>query len=328
MAGELRGGGEAVPGVLRDGPVAAVRDPPRDAATQLRDGGRRVVQRLRDDRGDRPLEGDVAGEHLVERDAEVVDVRTGREFGPGDLLRGHVRRRADGGSVLGEAGEVPGLGRPDEAEVQQHRRPVAAEHDVRGLDVPVDQAFGVGRGEGVREVGRDEGGVSRVKGAVLGEGRGERPPVDEFHRHGRPAAGLEDLVDAADAGVRQAGGGPRLADEPPHQFPVPRVVQGRDLHRDRAVQHRVGRPVHDPHRPAAEDPLEAVLADQPTGEVGRGGPDRGGSGRRVGGAGHRQANAFGGETSTARTTSETKHGPPGNPRAGRAGGIDRPAAAA
>ena len=97
-------------------------------------------------------EGHVAGERLVDDDAERVDVGARVYVGSLRALFGrHVLRRADDEVGRGQAriGLVYGLLNLGDAEVQD-LRPVAAarglfEHDVVALEVAVDDALGVRR---------------------------------------------------------------------------------------------------------------------------------------------------------------------------------------
>jgi len=89
------------------------------------------------------FEGDVSREHLVEHDAQRIDVRAlGHRLAQG-LLRGHV---------VGRAEHVPGsrqpvlLERAGDAEVGDLRLAFVVDQHVLGLDVAVHETLGVGSG--------------------------------------------------------------------------------------------------------------------------------------------------------------------------------------
>ena len=93
-------------------------------------------------------EGHAAGQELVGHDAEGIDVRApvhGRARG---LLGGHVLRGAADHPGRGEL--VRAIQHPRDAEVGEVDALVLVEQDVLGLHVAVDDALGVGVGEGIR----------------------------------------------------------------------------------------------------------------------------------------------------------------------------------
>ena len=179
-----------------------------------------------------------------------------------------------------------------EAEVEQPCQPVAREHDVAGLDVPVHDAVRVRRAEGARELAGDGGRLARrqrtaakplLQRLALVQGHGdERTPV----------VGLADLVDRADVRVDQRGGGARLYKEALTGTRLVGHVRREELERDVAIEPLVVRTVHGPHAAAPDERQHAVAAERP--------PDhrvvlrRGGGGRRRGGRGRRERSGRGG----------------------------------
>ena len=177
-------------------------------------------------------EGEFAGEHLVEDDAEAVDVGAVVHVGGAvALLGGHVAGRAQGGGGGGERGGagmgdgVWRLGRgvlaggvADEfgdAEVHEFHAAFGVEEDVLGLDVAVEDALVVGVLEGFANL-RDDGEGLGGGEAAGAEGLAEVRAVHVFHEQvvkrgmGDGVWGLgcgheAEVVDGDDVGVAEAG---------------------------------------------------------------------------------------------------------------------------
>ena len=164
-------------------------------------GGGLVQVAVHQDDGRGPLERRLAGQHLVDQDAQRVQVGLVADLGgPADLLGGHVGGRPQGPPGGRQGGGVEVLGDP---EVGQLDLALAGDHQVRRLEVAVDHAVLV------RVVQR----VADLDGQVDHLAPGERPalledvveghPVDVLHREVRgplvPAEGQE----ADDVGVAE-----------------------------------------------------------------------------------------------------------------------------
>jgi hypothetical protein len=110
------------------------------------------------------IEGDLAGEHLVEHHAQGVEVALGADPIPHGLLGGHVLRRAEHEAAVRERGLGGG---PGYAEVRHLGVPGGGEQDVVGLDVPVDDARLVGDAEGLGDLRPCADRLGGVQGAPL-----------------------------------------------------------------------------------------------------------------------------------------------------------------
>ena len=101
---------------------------------------------------------------------------------------------------------------PREAEVEHLHVAVGADHDVFGLDVAVDDAGGVRRGQRARHLPPD---VNRRRERLRAlDERPQRPPVDELLDDEELAVRrLADFVDGDDVGVVEGRGRARLAQE-------------------------------------------------------------------------------------------------------------------
>ena len=149
-------------------------------------------------RGAVALERPPAGQHLVEDDAERVDVRGRAGLLAARLLRAEVVDRAEGRPGQRHLG----LGdRPGDPEVGDLHPAVAREHDVAGLHVPMDDAARVGGRQGPGDLGGDPGGLARRERTGPPQDRRQVLAVDELHDDERPVLVLTEVVDGDDVGV-------------------------------------------------------------------------------------------------------------------------------
>ncbi|EAU63718.1 hypothetical protein STIAU_3224 [Stigmatella aurantiaca DW4/3-1] len=202
-----------------------------DAALALAKWRGRVLHHLLEDliRG-AAIVGLRARQQVVEDGAQGVHIGALVHGVGGGLLRGHVGRGANDGAQPGEAPVLgsrlarlreslgPGalsaqvLGQPP---VDDHRLPEVSHQHVGRLEVPVDDALGVGVGDGLghREHVRQQR-QPLLQRLLLGEDVRQRAARDELHREEGLAAGpTPRFVDGDDGGVLEAGGDEGLGDE-------------------------------------------------------------------------------------------------------------------
>ena len=152
----------------------------------------------------------VAGDDLVERDAEGVEVARGPDVLAADELRREVADRADDDARRGQARRAEQV---RDAEVAERRAAVLGEPDVVGLDVAVDDVVRVG----VREPGRDlaaEADRVRVARALAVEQLGQRAAAHRAQDEVGEAVVVARVVDGDDVRVvAEAPGDLRLADD-------------------------------------------------------------------------------------------------------------------
>jgi hypothetical protein len=147
----------------------------------------------------------------------------------------------------------------------------------------VHDAALVRRGERRGRGTQDDEDDGERKGALLGEDRLERAPLDELHRHERDASGLPHPVHGHHVRVVERRHHPCLALEALGDR-VRRRQRGRQhLQRDGAAQLALGGAIDDPHRASAELALHLVLGGEMLAERRQ---ERVG---RTGGEGHRGA---------------------------------------
>ena len=195
-------------------------------------------------------EGQLAGEHLVHDHAQRVDVGGRGHAAAGDLLGGHVFRGPDHPRGPGEPGfHTAGLQRTGDAKVGDDHarggarpfpRRVAALHEehVAALEVPVDHALGVRRGQAVAHLDHERQRLGRSHPAALLEVTGERLPLQELHseemdRDALGGPGVVELEHVADVGVRHPPGEEHLPAE---------ALQGGGLGEERAPDDLQGHP--------------------------------------------------------------------------------------
>jgi hypothetical protein len=146
------------------------------------------------------------GSHFVENDTQREDVCSRAGLGPAGLLRRHIGRCAENGAwrrVLPESSRAFGrlmVDDPREPEIEHLHVAVAPDHDVLGLDVPMDDAGRVSGGQRARHLPSD---IHRRRLRLRGlDESTQRLAVDELLHDEELAAGcLPDFVDGDDVGV-------------------------------------------------------------------------------------------------------------------------------
>ena len=125
----------------------------------------------------------------------------GRLFAAG-LFRAEVVDRAEGHPRQRHLG----LGdRPGDPEVDDLHPTVGPDQDVARLDVAVDEAAGVGSGQGSGDAGPDPCDLARGQRAPPSQDRRQVLPVDKLHDDVRAARILAEVVDGHHVGVAQPG---------------------------------------------------------------------------------------------------------------------------
>ena len=131
------------------------------------------------------------------------------------------------------------------------------DQDVRRLDVSVNQAAHVGRGQSVRRLVDDRGQSLRIERAVL-EKLPQIGSLDVSHRDEEDVVGLRCLVDRDDVRMVEAGSEPGLAHETLTEGLVLAELWREQLQRDLALEHDVLRPIDDAHAAVPEQSIEAI----------------------------------------------------------------------
>ena len=211
------------------------------------------------------LEGGAAREHLVDGDAQGIDVRPGvHVFGAADLLGRHVGRRAQRG-----AGARAALSSHDLGHAEVHHLDLAPwfHKHVGGLEVPVHHPLFVGVGHRAEDLANHRHGPLQGDGANLpADDPGEGAPRHELHDHGQGVHG--EVLQLDDVGVLQSQLDARLIGEALDQHLVLGQQGVHHLDRHHGVQQGVAAPPDAAHAALAQALLQAVSQDLGPCEVG------------------------------------------------------------
>ncbi len=203
------------------------------------------------------MEGDLADQHLVEDDAERVDV--------GALVRATAHRLL-GGDVVGRPQHPPGRGHPvllelaGDAEVGQLRPSLGVDQDVLRLDVAVDHLAGVGDGQPAGDLDRVGERLLSVERPDPGDPLLQRFPFHVLEDDVGVAAVLAGVDHRHHIGMGELRHRPRLLAEALQLVGLLGHLPVHDLDRDVAVERAVAGQVHGRHAPAADFGRQLVAA--------------------------------------------------------------------
>jgi hypothetical protein len=213
-------------------------------------------------RGAPGFERQSTGEHLVRDHAKGPHVRPSVDLRTLCLLRRHVGDRADDGAGFrhlhhGLRGVGNHLG---EAEVENLYLAIARQHDVRGLQVAVDDAGMMRGGEAGCELQQDRGCLGYGHGAPL-EPHPERLAFVERHRDEQLMVPVANLINGGDVRMVEGAGGLRFTKEARPRLRVLRDGRREKLERDLAVEACILREVHHTHSAEADRFQNAKVGD-------------------------------------------------------------------
>ena len=239
-----------------------------DLAQTFRHIGRHLGQRLRlfrdlhDGDGHRAaaVKGQMAGKHLVHHNAHRVDVGTPVGVVALGLLGADIVDRTD---RLVADGLALRAGEAGDAEVHHLDGTVRLQHNVLGLDIPVDDALGVGVFQRPQHLGGKVDDLFPGQGAaplfqILFEG----DAVDVFHHDILQLVGHRDIVHLDDVGMIQDRDGLRFIFETADQLLVVKEFFLEDLHRNGVAGAHVTAFVDIGHAAHAEQTFNQIAAVQ------------------------------------------------------------------
>ena len=203
------------------------------------------------------VEGDVPDEHLVEHDAERVDVGLPVDVVAERLLGRDVVRRAEHAAV---GGQPLLLQRAGDAEVGDLGGALLVDEDVLRLDVAVDDAARVRGAERAGDLDRVGDRLVDRQAPHAADPLLERLALDVLEDDVGPAVLLARVDHADDVRVVELGDGARLAPEALELVGVRRDLAVHELDRDLALERRVERAIDRRHPTGADLGVEAVAA--------------------------------------------------------------------
>ena len=204
----------------------------------------------------RRLERALARVGLVEDQAQRVEIGLRRGGAAVELLGRHVGGRAH------DLGRTAFRGPHGEAEVGDAHAPLAVDHHVRGLQVAMDDAAVVRRGEPCAELAGDLVGLGARQPADALQERRQVLAVHVLHGQVELAVHQADVVDAADVGVGDLARVPHLAPEALEHVRAVGERTAQELERHGLRELEVIGAVDVAHAAAAEEPDHAVAAGQ------------------------------------------------------------------
>ena len=195
-----------------------------------------------------PGERALVRQQLVSEHPDRIDVGALVHHGTGDLFGRHVVQRPDHLAGVGQA-RLPGVG---DAEVEDlHRAGGVFDHDVRRLDVTMDDARLVGAAQRIAHFLEDGELFEDRHGRAPVDHGGQRLSRDVLHRDERPVAVFTGVEDGDDVGVVEPAGGADFAREAlPHGLVLEALAE--QLDRDEAVDGGVPREIEGSHPPMRE----------------------------------------------------------------------------
>ncbi len=199
------------------------------------------------------LEGQPPGEQLIHHHAEGEDVASSIHRLTGSLLRRHVGHGAQGGGRLGDLLGVLALG---QAEVHDLDPAPGGEHDVGGLNIPVDDALLVGGHQALADLDADIQDLFDLQffllDALLTGDLLEGFPLDVLHDDEIAPGAALDAVNGGHVGMVERGSRLRLVNEAGLLLGMLGDVRGQEFHGHDALQLGVLGLVNDAHAPLAE----------------------------------------------------------------------------
>ena len=207
------------------------------------------------------------GEHLVEGNAEGVEIRPAIEGLALRLLRREVRSGTHDGAVLGERSLRPTNESRRDPEVSNLHIAGIRDEDVAELHISVNKTSGVGGREGSGDVSGDLCGPISVERTGAAQYVRHRAPRHMLHHDVVRAPLLTPVIDTDDVGVVEVGGGLRLTAETLHKVRIVRELGEEHLEGDLTPQEFVARQIDVGHTAASDVTQQLVAAIEDGGSL-------------------------------------------------------------
>ena len=200
-----------------------------------------------------------AGQHLVQQHAERPDVAPVIDCTTADVFGAHVSQGAEASRIVNRRQVVYG----GNAEIENLHGAVAEQHDVRRLDVAMNDAARVRGARTTRDLHSDRNRVLEWQPPPLQASR-DRLAVVERHREEQlPLVCLANLKDRADVWMIERRRRTRFREEALFRRRLFAEVWWQELQRDVASQPRVVRLVDDSHPTRVDKLADQILPDAP-----------------------------------------------------------------
>ena len=209
-----------------------------------------AIQRVR-------FEGALAGEDLVEHQAERVNV-AGRR----DLLAGKLFGRHIGGRAVADLVRLNLAAQRRQPEIRNQDLAAAIEHDVGRLQIAMQHSLVVRGGEAGAQLARDFQGLVRGQTADAAHQRPEVFAIHVFHGQELHAVEFADVVNPADVGMGDLARDANLVAEALERARVPGGSLRKKLQRDRLAEFEVGGAIDFAHAAPAEQGDDAIALEQ------------------------------------------------------------------
>ncbi len=223
---------------------------------------RRPVDRnvaLRQSAGKRAIDGECAlpREHLVQHEAQRVDVGPRRRPATFQLLRCHVAGRARNlWSIAPPGGEI------GETEISEVCPTLSVDQDVRRLEISMQDAAVVRRREARAELPCELQRLVRWQSADAPQQRREILTVDVLHREKVLTAGFADVVHPAHVGMGDLARETNFLMKSREPIGVMRDFVRQKLECDGLTELQIFRSIDFAHPAASEEPDDAVTLSE------------------------------------------------------------------
>ena len=218
------------------------------------DGAERVRDGL-------PPERVRAGHRLVEDDGGREEIGPAVGAGTSELLGREIPGRAHDDArrrrALVHGRFLVAAEKLREPEVENLHEPVRRDHQVLGLEIPMDDPRFVSLRNPIESLGHEIEGARDGNRTLLDHGPQGRAG-DELRDHVRAVLVFADVVDRQDVGMVQRGGRLRLRDEPLQPVAVLERLRRKHLDGDLPAEARIARAIHLAHSAGAEMPQDLV----------------------------------------------------------------------
>ena len=217
----------------------------------------------------------LAGGHFIEYGAEREQIAANVKLLGAGLFWRHVSDGAERAAGAGEMAGVDvervecfggaqggfGFGGFGEAEVKNFGVAPLGDEDVGGLDVAVDDAFGVGGVEAVGDVNREGEKLFEFERRA-GDGVLKSSAIEKLHGDETLAGVLADFVDGANVGMVEGGSRAGFAAEAFKRLRIFREIVGKEFQGDETAEVRVFGFVDDTHATPTNFAENFVMGDR------------------------------------------------------------------